>query len=111
MGSQLRWLERTPDKREVDGSIPFEPTKLDKESSNSTLKNIQIKLGKLEFNRNIKSSTQFNQKTVIGLKRSCELLQCKKFYKEKRVRQGKQEFLTEVVHKYVEGKNLKLDEV
>ena len=26
MGSQLRWLERTPDKREVDGSIPFEPT-------------------------------------------------------------------------------------
>ena len=27
MGSQLRWLERTPDKREVDGSIPFEPTK------------------------------------------------------------------------------------
>ena len=28
MGSQLRWLERTPDKREVDGSIPFEPTKL-----------------------------------------------------------------------------------
>ena len=29
MGSQLRWLERTPDKREVDGSIPFEPTKID----------------------------------------------------------------------------------
>ena len=28
MGSQLRWLERTPDKREVDGSIPFEPTNL-----------------------------------------------------------------------------------
>ena len=28
MGSQLRWLERTPDKREVDGSIPFEPTTL-----------------------------------------------------------------------------------
>ena len=28
MDSQLRWLERTPDKREVDGSIPFEPTKL-----------------------------------------------------------------------------------
>ena len=23
---RLRWLERTPDKREVDGSIPFEPT-------------------------------------------------------------------------------------
>ena len=29
MGSQLRWLERTPDKREVDGSIPFEPTKIE----------------------------------------------------------------------------------
>ena len=42
MGSQLRWLERTPDKREVDGSIPFEPTI-------STLKNIQMKYqGKLE---------------------------------------------------------------
>ena len=27
MGSQLRWLERMPDKHEVDGSIPFEPTK------------------------------------------------------------------------------------
>ena len=26
MGSQLRWLERMPDKHEVDGSIPFEPT-------------------------------------------------------------------------------------
>ena len=59
MGSQLRWLERTPDKREVDGSIPFEPTKQKSESRNwrseksgirhlkldlcnSTLKNIQI---------------------------------------------------------------------
>ena len=27
MGSQLRWLERTPDKREVGGSSPLEPTK------------------------------------------------------------------------------------
>ena len=27
MGAQLRWLERTPDKREVDGSSPFVPTK------------------------------------------------------------------------------------
>ena len=42
MGSQLRWLERTPDKREVDGSIPFEPTKDTKKSIKSTLKNIQI---------------------------------------------------------------------
>ena len=44
MGSQLRWLERTPDKREVDGSIPFEPTKTDLEISFSTLKNIQINI-------------------------------------------------------------------
>ncbi len=27
MGLQLSWLERTPDKREVDGSSPFKPTK------------------------------------------------------------------------------------
>ena len=26
MGSQLSWLEHTPDKREVDGPSPFEPT-------------------------------------------------------------------------------------
>ena len=26
MGLQLSWLERTPDKGEVDGSIPFRPT-------------------------------------------------------------------------------------
>ena len=26
MGSELSWLEHTPDKREVDGSSPFEPT-------------------------------------------------------------------------------------
>ena len=25
MGGQLSWLERTPDKREVDGSSPFRP--------------------------------------------------------------------------------------
>ena len=47
MGSQLRWLERTPDKREVDGSIPFEPTNQiinnNINKSNSTLKNIQMK--------------------------------------------------------------------
>ena len=46
MGSQLRWLERTPDKREVDGSIPFEPTKYiencidDEKKVTSILKNI-----------------------------------------------------------------------
>ena len=26
MGLYLSWLERTPDKREVDGSSPFRPT-------------------------------------------------------------------------------------
>ena len=26
MGLSLSWLERTPDKREVDGSSPFRPT-------------------------------------------------------------------------------------
>ena len=26
-GAQLRWLERTPDKREVGGSSPLVPTK------------------------------------------------------------------------------------
>ena len=40
MGLQLSWLERTPDKREVDGSIPFEPTTLTF-IVGSTLKNIQ----------------------------------------------------------------------
>ena len=62
MGSQLRWLERTPDKREVDGSIPFEPTKLDKKTSEQYIEKYIDKIGKLEFNRDIKSSTQFNQK-------------------------------------------------
>ena len=52
MGSQLRWLERTPDKREVDGSIPFEPTKLTKSSQYSTLKNIQKKV-KFKVNQSI----------------------------------------------------------
>ena len=49
MGSQLRWLERMPDKHEVDGSIPFEPTNENLiVFKNSTLKNIQMKKGKLE---------------------------------------------------------------
>ena len=43
MGSQLRWLERTPDKREVDGSSPFVPTntseKKDKAQSERPSKN------------------------------------------------------------------------
>ena len=53
MGSQLRWLERTPDKREVDGSIPFEPTKLtyyvsQKKHIEKYIEKSKIK-GKLEY--------------------------------------------------------------
>ena len=33
MGLQLSWLERTPDKREVDGSSPFKPTTLTSENN------------------------------------------------------------------------------
>ena len=65
MGSQLRWLERTPDKREVDGSIPFEPT-------NSTLKNIQIyQKGKLEeLESNFNKVTVEKLKTLINAKKN-----------------------------------------
>ena len=35
MGSQLRWLERAPDKREVDGSSPFEPTSGERPAANN----------------------------------------------------------------------------
>ena len=35
MGSELRWLERAPDKREVGGSSPLEPTRLPKEVTSS----------------------------------------------------------------------------
>ena len=51
MGSQLRWLERTPDKREVDGSIPFEPTNsYSNKDKRRTLKIIQRKQkGKLAY--------------------------------------------------------------
>ena len=37
MGAQLRWLERTPDKREVGGSSPLVPTKGAKASGADTL--------------------------------------------------------------------------
>ena len=66
MGSQLRWLERTPDKREVDGSIPFEPTKSEFYIHFSTLKNIQIyqkgKLEELESNSKVEveNEKQYN---------------------------------------------------
>ena len=30
LGPELSWLERAPDKGEVDGSSPFGPTKYDK---------------------------------------------------------------------------------
>ena len=63
MGSQLRWLERTPDKREVDGSIPFEPTR-DREKI--YLKHIEkyidkLMKGKLAY----ESMQQLNRKNQI----------------------------------------------
>ena len=36
MGLQLSWLERTPDKREVDGSSPFKPILLAEDSMGSS---------------------------------------------------------------------------
>ena len=61
MGSQLRWLERTPDKREVDGSIPFEPTidRLNKSLSKHIEKYIdKLMKGKLAY----ESMQQLNRK-------------------------------------------------
>ena len=62
MGSQLRWLERTPDKREVDGSIPFEPTintihKMYEDVLKKHIeKYIEEKIGKLDIQIVIKTS-------------------------------------------------------
>ena len=39
MGSQLRWLERAPDKREVGGSSPLEPTRLTEVSQKQIIEN------------------------------------------------------------------------
>ena len=39
MGSQLRWLEREPDKREVGGSSPLEPTRLTEVSQKQIIEN------------------------------------------------------------------------
>ena len=67
MGSQLRWLERTPDKREVDGSIPFEPTKRKLyliQFTNSTLKNIQINIDEIKVNQHTKVCTIEPNKVV-----------------------------------------------
>ena len=63
MGSQLRWLERTPDKREVDGSIPFEPTKSKQKSLDQHIeKYIDIsnkgKLEELESNSKVEVEKQ-----------------------------------------------------
>ena len=56
MGSQLRWLERTPDKREVDGSIPFEPTKIDKTSIKHIEKYIdKLMKGKLAYKKSMQT--------------------------------------------------------
>ena len=59
MGSQLRWLERTPDKREVDGSIPFEPTMKYKSTSKKHIENyiekIDKRISKKKVNQNQES--------------------------------------------------------
>ena len=39
MGSQLRWLERAPDQREVGGSSPLEPTRLTEVSQKQIIEN------------------------------------------------------------------------
>ena len=62
MGSQLRWLERTPDKREVDGSIPFEPTIDPKRSKQHIEKYIEKRKGKLEYSKDIKDITRITIK-------------------------------------------------
>ena len=50
MGSQLRWLERMPDKHEVDGSIPFEPTTSLKDQKEKYIENyIEKNKGKLAY--------------------------------------------------------------
>ena len=67
MGSQLRWLERTPDKREVDGSIPFEPTITDFTSVKSTLKNIQMKNKVNQNNQKELREANFQEKTNLRI--------------------------------------------
>ena len=66
MGSQLRWLERTPDKREVDGSIPFEPTTLSIKAKQQYIENY-IKKEKNKVNQYIrlrKSSITIQPKAI-----------------------------------------------
>ena len=50
MGSELRWLERTPDKREVGGSSPLEPTMGDGNVSQTR----QARWGQGRWNRKAK---------------------------------------------------------
>ena len=66
MGSQLRWLERTPDKREVDGSIPFEPTTLSIKAKQQYIENY-IEKAKNKVNQYIrlkKSSITIQPKAI-----------------------------------------------
>ena len=66
MGSQLRWLERTPDKREVDGSSPFEPTKLSIKAKQQYIENY-IEKAKNKVNQYIrlkKSSITIQPKAI-----------------------------------------------
>ena len=66
MGSQLRWLERTPDKRVVDGSIPFEPTTLSIKAKQKYIENY-IEKAKNKVNQYIrlrKSSITIQPKAI-----------------------------------------------
>ena len=56
-GLQLSWLERTPDKREVDGSSPFKPTE-HKRVQSLYLENriLKFKLNQISFADNEESS-------------------------------------------------------
>ena len=65
-GLQLSRLERTPDKREVDGSIPFEPTTLSIKAKQKYIENY-IEKAKNKVNQYIrlrKSSITIQPKAI-----------------------------------------------
>ena len=97
-----------PDKHEVDGSIPFEPT--------STLKNVQIKEGKLVYQKQSSIVIYNKPKTFRETLNKCfkskndevETSSNAKFILrqdkmiQKREMQGKRTKYDEIVHKYIE---------
>ena len=72
MGSQLRWLERAPDKREVGGSSPLEPTKLTKVSKNVFIEN-RIKQKKSKKRTDKRTIKRFNLRDQSNHLRSFQL--------------------------------------